>query len=379
MQQIRTAEGFESIVSVLGPFMEQTFKFNDCCEFAVVTGIMPLAKTGMLSGFNNASVRSILDAEGDEYFGFTEDEVNGLLAETGISSDKLSEIREWYDGYHFGNADVYNPYSVMMYLRNDCRTEAYWNNMTGGGMSAELLSNMNPETLLQLRDLRSGNDTRLISPIDTLITYTDVLSPTAKPSSVFSYLAMCGYLNAVRTGKIENGLPVCHIEMVNREVSIAFDSLSEKANMTESRALTAMDAVYRRDSALLKNSLESMLSGLALDRNWFQAENPTARHNRYRDIIMAYLLTPGLIAKEEIPKGYGYTDIIFDRTRDHPPVVMEIKTTVDDFVDLHSLAGEAMEQIASRKYAGEPGMEDAILVGIAIRMKTVEIQMAVHR
>ena len=110
-----------------------------------------------------------------------------------------------------------------------------------------------------------------------------------------------------------------------------------------------------------------------------QDENPTARHNRYRDIIMAFLVTPELIAREEMPKGYGYTNILFERTRDHPPVVLEIKTTVDRSCDLCTLADEAVGQIDTRCYAGEPGMEDAILVGVAIRMKTVEVQMTVRR
>lgn len=131
MQNINSEEAFKSIVSFLRPFMEQTFKLNRDCEFAVVTGIMPLAKTSMLSSFNNAKVCSIIETEGDEYFGFTEEEIVHLIKETGNPPEKLSEIREWYDGYRFGDADVYNPYSVIMYLDNDCRPLAYWNNMTG--------------------------------------------------------------------------------------------------------------------------------------------------------------------------------------------------------------------------------------------------------
>ncbi len=109
MQSIHSGAVFDDIVRFLRPFLEQTFKFNTDCEFAVVTGIMPLTKTSMLSSFNNAKVCSILETEGDEYFGFTEEEIIRLLGETGNPPDKISEIREWYDGYRFGDADVYNP------------------------------------------------------------------------------------------------------------------------------------------------------------------------------------------------------------------------------------------------------------------------------
>lgn len=105
--------------------MERSFKFNTDFEFAVIVGIMPLGRTGMLSGFNNAVVCSILETEGDRYFGFTEDEVIRLIEETGSPPEKISEAREWYCGYRFGDADVYNPYSVMMYLGHGCRPLAY--------------------------------------------------------------------------------------------------------------------------------------------------------------------------------------------------------------------------------------------------------------
>ena len=374
MQNIKSSEEFDSIVAVLRPFMEQSFKFNDNCEFAVVTGIMPLAKTSMLSGFNNASIHSILNSEGDEYFGFTEEEVSGLMSEMDIPIEKISEIREWYDGYHFGNADVYNPYSVMMYLSNGCATEAYWNNMTGGGLSNTLLSNLGAEALIELKGLREKMNSCILSPISTRIAYPDVLTPTAEPYAVYSYLAMAGYLNAVKTGKTEGGMPVCKISMVNEEVSIAFDSLAERAAEVESIAARAIDSIYDKNPAMLKKYLESMLSGLALDRNWSQDENPTSRHNRYRDVIMAYLVTPDLIAKEEMPKGYGYADIFFEKTESHPPVVMEIKTTMDRSCDLPSLACDAVRQIDMRCYAEEPGMDDAVLVGVAIRGKTVEVR-----
>ncbi|MBR2255321.1 MAG: AAA family ATPase [Candidatus Methanomethylophilaceae archaeon] len=164
VQNVRSTELFESLVGAIRPFMQQTFKFNDYIQFGFVTGIMPMAKTSMLSSFNNASICSILDERGDESFGFTEGEVSRLLEETGNPPEKMDEIREWYDGYRFEDAEVYNPYSVMLYLQTRCRPEAYWNNMTGGGLSKDLLSSMGARPLAELRRLSEEEGSTLDPP-----------------------------------------------------------------------------------------------------------------------------------------------------------------------------------------------------------------------
>jgi hypothetical protein len=371
IQDIYDPSGFEEIADELRPFMEQTFKFNDNIQFGVVTGIMPLAKTSMLSSFNNASVCSILEAEGDEYFGFTEDEVIRLLEDTGNSRDRMDEIREWYDGYHFGNADVYNPYSVILYLKNGCRPKAYWVNLTGGGISQDLVSSMGAESLNELRSVYES-DATFESVIDTTISYAEILRPGVKASSVYSYLAMAGYLKTVEMG-IAEGKSLCRISRVNKEVSYAFGSLIERASEVERLTKDVLSDVYGRDAASLGSDIEALLSGLSMDRTWMQDADPTARHNMYRDVIMAYLMTPEVLARSETPKGYGKTDIFIPRSGGDPPVVIEIKTTVDPRKDLDSLASEGLEQIRTRRYADEPGIEDAICIGIGIRMKTVRV------
>lgn len=375
IQKIHSKEQFDVIVEALGPFMEKTFKFNDDLYLGIVTGIMPLTKTSMLSSFNNASVRSILETDGDEFFGFTSDEIINLVEESGKPIEKIAEIKEWYDGYHFGDADVYNPYSVMNYLSSDCLPFAYWEKTTGGGISADLVSNMGAETLCKLKRLCEEPDYAILSPINTRISYYDAISPFVDPSVVYSYLAMTGYLKTIYTGNQKDGVPECRITIVNREVSSAFKSLVERADTIEKAAIRAIDSIYLHDELTLEEQLESMLEGISMDHTWIQDENPTARHNRYRDLIMAYLITPGFIANTEVPKGYGRTDIFFDRTEDHPPVIIEIKTTIDPDVELDSLAEEALKQIDRKYYSREPATEDAICMGVAIWMKKVKVKI----
>ncbi len=372
MQNIHSEELFESIVGFLRPFMEQTFKLNRDCEFAVVTGIMSSAKTSMLSSFNNATVCSILETDGDEYFGFTEEEIVRLIEETGNPPETLSEIKEWYDGYRFGDADVYNPYSVIMYLKNNCKPLAYWNNMTGGGMSKDLLSIMGAEALTALRGLYENKGSSFETVLDTRISYSDVLSPTVKPSVVYSYLAMAGYLKAERTGAQKDGFPVCRISMVNYEVSIAFMSLVERSAEVDRRASAVMDSIYSGNDSTLEDFLESMLNGLCLDVSWSRLD-PVSRHNRYRDVIMAYLMTPELSARAEMPKGYGFADIFFAKDGDRPAVIIEVKTTDDPQMDLSVLAEKALAQIDRKRYAEDPDSIGAVCVGLGIRQKSVEV------
>ncbi len=371
MQNIHTGTVFDDIVRFLRPFMEQTFKFNTDYEFAVVTGIMPLTKTSMLSSFNNAKVCSILETEGDEYFGFTEAEIIHLIEETGNPPEKISEIREWYDGYRFGDADVYNPYSVMMYFGNGCNPVAYWNNMTGGGMSEELVANMSSESLSALIGLYESAGSSFETALDTRISYSDVLSPVVKPSVVYSYLAMSGYLKAISTGSQEDGFPLCRVSMVNKEVSVAFKRLVDRATEIDERATNVMKCIYEKDPTTLEEFLESMLSGLCLDIGWSRLD-PVSRHNRYRDVIMAYLMTPSLSARSEIPKGYGFTDIFFERNGSRPAVIIEVKTTVDPAMDLTSLAEKALDQIDRKRYSEDPDSKGAVKVGLGIRQKSVK-------
>ena len=113
------------ILKFLADFMPATLKDNDCLQMAYITGIMQVARSGMFSGVNNLYVNNVLSTKSDERFGFTEAEVMSVLEEC-ERPDKMDEVREWYDGYHFGNADVYNPFSLMTYAQSDFIPDGCW-------------------------------------------------------------------------------------------------------------------------------------------------------------------------------------------------------------------------------------------------------------
>ena len=117
------------ILKFLADFMSATLKDNDCLQMAYITGIMQVARSGMFSGVNNLYVNNVLSTKSDERFGFTEAEVMSVLEEC-ERPDKMDEVREWYDGYHFGNADVYNPFSLMTYAQSDFIPDGCWRGPT---------------------------------------------------------------------------------------------------------------------------------------------------------------------------------------------------------------------------------------------------------
>jgi len=173
--------------------------------------------------------------------------------------------------------------------------------------------------------------------------------------------------------RVENGRPFCRVGMVDRDVACAFTALAQRAVQMASFADSAVDSIYRMDSEITKKNLQSMLFGLAMDSSWVFEDNPTARHNRYRDVIFAFISSPRTLASEEVRKGYGMTDIFIPAKDGRRPVIIEVKTTIDKGTDLGTLAEEVLGQIEDRCYADEPDIADAIRVGIGIRMKTVEV------
>lgn len=215
VRDIDSIEETRSRIGLLIPFLEQTFKFNESLKTGVVTGVFPIPTATMHGGFDNACRCTVLDKDGEEYFGFTDSEVAELLRKTGNPPEKMTEMRRWYGGYHFGDTDLYNPQSVVMYLKNGCRPEPYW-----GGDDTGLLQSLE-EPLSTLKEMRDGGNSGMLSAIRCNVTRSEVTVPSAETYTVCSYLTMAGYLRAIPTGKLEDGVPICRVEISNEETSLA--------------------------------------------------------------------------------------------------------------------------------------------------------------
>ncbi len=379
VQNISSEQEYEAVANRIRPFIEQTFKTNYSMRTGVVTGIMPLTKAGMLSGFNNPVACDIFSTEGDELFGFTEGEVEKLLRDSGNDAPgTMDEIREWYDGYRFGNADVYNPYSVVRYLQSRSRGDVsparkYWDGSTGAGMSSDLLNRMDGVALQELRSLYENPGYKVTTPLTRFLAYPDLFARDSDPAAVYSYLAMAGYLRADPTGeRLETEDELYAVGMVNREIRPAFEKLVSRAAKrgTEVR-LSLKSHMLSEDPALIRDDLQFILGGHAMDRSWSEESSGKVAHDKYKAAITAALRASGMAAGEEVPKGFGACDIFVPGNGKDRAIAVEIKTSSRSVPE--ALAEKAYKQIADKGYVSEPLDGGPVWIALGINGKRVSV------
>lgn len=359
IQEIDDSAAYDATVEVLKPFMEMTFKTNDFIRTGFVTGITSVAKAGMLSGFNNPKVCDILSTEYDEYFGFTEAEVAGLLEDAEWpDSGAMGEIREWYDGYTFGRSRVYNPFSVMRYLANR-KAKPYWDGSTKGGLSDSLLSGLDRRSLGRLAEMCEGTDRSMTTPVETVVAYSDLMRKPVEPYLVFSYLAMSGYLTAEEIGWDEDGeLPLCKVRVPNREMLLSFGRLRRRAR--EDARISLYDDIASGSSDEATLDLNLVLVAQAVDSSW--------THDTYKTLICGILALESAGPRAEIPKGLGRCDIFVPSRNGSPAIAIEVKTSSKD--SPKSLSERAMDAIVEKGYASESLDCPVMAVGIGIKVKS---------
>ena len=377
-QNIASEDAYDILIKRIRPFMEQTFKTNAHMRTGVITGIMPLMKAGMLSSFNNPKVMDVLSMEGNEHFGFTEQEVGDLLKDTGYDDPAtMGEIRDWYDGYKFGSSDIYNPYSVVKYLQSRSNDEnkparSYWDGSTGGGLSSELVSRIDGVALQELKSLYQNPESRIRTELERSISYPDLFEPDTDPKLVYSYLVMAGYLRAEPS---EDG--DYDIAMVNREIAMSFRSLVDKAAEREADVSIGLRAhMLTGDAKSIRDDLQFILGGHSMDSTWKGGcesgrASDKAAHDRYKNALCSALRASGMKAFEEFPKGLGACDIFVPGDSKHPAIVVEIKTSWSK--PPASSAATALRQIYDKGYSSEPGDENVVWIAIGISGKRVAV------
>ena len=189
-------DSYDSILDFLRGFYSSALKGNDDLGFAVVTGVMQIAKETIFSGLNNLSVNSIFSKDFDERYGFTPEEVESLCAYYG-RPEAFQEAREWYDGYRFGDAEIYNPWSVLNYVRSGFEPGLYWAGTSGNSIIDTLLDDTDERIASDLGTLANGGS------ISAEISPTVVMSDIGRRAdTIYSVMAVSGYLNAVPDGKL---------------------------------------------------------------------------------------------------------------------------------------------------------------------------------
>lgn len=196
------------------PFMESLLKTNQDYRFAIVTGVSRISKQTIFSGLNNLMEFDIFQTEYDEAFGFTESEIRGLMSESGIHPDRLDVIRSYYDGYRFGNEDIYNPFSVMRYLQSckdsNAEPKSYWVQSGDTSLITDTLSKTVPEFRDMIVSLGIPGNT-MICRIEPYLSMKDLFSPDEDvlERAVITLMVTSGYLKAVSVGgrEYETSIP----------------------------------------------------------------------------------------------------------------------------------------------------------------------------
>ena len=249
---------------------------------------MRVAKESIFSDLNNLKINSILDCRYSEYFGFTPEEVQQMAQYYGVP-EKYEELSTWYDGYRFGDTDIFNPWSVIGYFNNECIPQAFWNSTGSNDIIREILDQATPETMERLEQLMQGKS--FITHIDTNVIYPQIQQ---EPSSVYSFLLVAGYLKAIKCDQPFGGDYMCEVALPNREISFVYSKeilVQMESVIPRSSAIAVQEAIYLQDVPALQRRLEQFLMQTI---SFHDAANETFYHGlvlglcaRYRQALCA--------------------------------------------------------------------------------------------
>ena len=366
---------YDEMVNLIRSLLGNALKTNASLYFAVLTGCLRISKESIFTGLNNLKVHTISDVRYDEYFGFTNSDVDELLEFYGLSSYK-NVIREWYDGYCFGNTDVYCPWDVINYCDElraapDAEPENYWANTSGNELIRRLLKRADQSTRNEVEQLINGGN--ITKTIRQELTYREVEDSI---DNVWSVLYSTGYLTCRRRipGKqMELALP-------NREVRELFielvkDWFEERAQADSGRINRFCAAFPAEDVSTIQEMLGDYLWESISVRD--TAVRTNMKENFYHGMMLGLLRSQGSwLVKSNAETGEGYSDISI-QTPERLGIVIELKYANDG--NLEAACAEALKQIEEKKYAEglkRQGAKKIIKYGIAFCEKECMAVMA---
>ena len=373
IQQGYSCGFYDEAVLFIRNLFSGVFKDNRHLKYGFLTGILRVAKESIFSGLNNLKINSILDDKYSEYFGFTPEEVKEMAAYYGVS-DHYTEICDWYDGYRFGNTEIFNPWSVVNYFSNAFRPGPYWLSTGSNDVIGEILSLADEEIFERLHALLQRES--FLTYVDTSVIYPQIQK---NPSSIYSFLLVAGYLKAEETSYAPSGDFLCRVSLPNKEISFVYNKeiLSKlEPIVPQSLAISIQEAVYRNDVPRLKLLLEKLLRESV-------SYYDTAKEAFYHGLILGLcvLFSDRFTVTSNRESGEGRYDIqLMPRNAGDPGFIFELKAEKDCTAEeLKALADHALKQISEKKYDAEMksrGVQTIVRYGAAFSGKSVEISMA---
>lgn len=373
IQQGHNSGFYDTVINFMRNLFSGGLKDNPHLSYGFLTGILRVAKESIFSGLNNLKVNSILDERYSEYFGFTSAEVREMAKYYG-KLNKYLELRDWYDGYRFGNTEIYNPWSVIGYFSNNCKPRAYWQSTGSNDIIREVLASATPEIMERLELLMKGQS--FVTHVDTSVIYPQIQSD---PSSIYSFLLVAGYLKAVRCDQSIGEDYMCEVAIPNKEISYVYSKeiLSQFDSIIPRSASTALqEAIFQFDTVALQNTLENFLLQAI---SFHDAANEAFYHGLVLGMCAAMDGSYRITSNRE--SGEGRYDIqMMPLQAGLPGVIIELKAgRACSEEQLENLAQEALSQINNRRYSVEMhalGISDIIKIGVAFCGKNAKISAA---
>lgn len=367
IQQGHTCNFYPEIVNFMRNFFSGGLKDNPHLAFGFLTGILRVAKESIFSGMNNLKTYSILDDGYSSYFGFTEKEVKDMLRYYG-KDDKYNELSEWYDGYRFGNTEIFNPWSVINYISDNCFPKAFWQSTGSNEIIGEIIQTATPEITKDLYKLLCGE--KIAAYIDTGVIYPEVQN---NPYSIYSFLLVAGYLKVANIYPQSDGNFMCDVAIPNKEITFVYEKEVLNRTNQNSLAISISQAIFSKDTQKLQSLLEDFMvkSISSIDG---------ANEGFYHGMMLGLCAILGNRYKirSNRESGLGRFDIqLMPLTKGMPGFIFEFKHTKDEHADLSALADSALQQIEAKKYDTELRdnvVNSIISIGIAFRGKSAVVR-----
>lgn len=373
IQEGYSKDFYDEIIGFMRNFFSGAFKDNKNLTYGFLTGILRVAQESIFSGLNNLTVNSVMDEVYDQFFGFTASEVRDMLEYYGIAG-KEEELKNWYDGYLFGSAEIYNPWSVINYISKGCVPQAYWVNTGKNEILEDVLKIATDDITEKLYSLLQGE--RVIARIDQNVVYRSL---SEDPENIYSLLLVAGYLRISKKELQADGSYLCEVSIPNREIAAVYKSeilshFVQIGAITRTTANKIAESLYANEHRKLQQAIAEYMDKSI---SFYDAGAEGFYHGLVLGLIALMDNQYKIMSNRE--SGDGRYDIsLIPRESRYPGIIMELKWKKDLSSDeLSELAEEALAQIDENRYDAEmkaDGIRDILKFGIAFSGKKVNVK-----
>lgn len=352
LQKVYMQGYYDKMVLLISSLFGNVLKTNEILAFAVLTGCLRIAKESIFTGLNNFSVYSITDEDFDESFGFTDNEVREMLGYYRLEGH-FGDVKEWYDGYHFGNADIYCPWDVVNYCRDhvrntNARVKNYWMNTSGNDVIDNLIDGMDqPDSLIKDELERLVNGDYVDRDVNEMITYKDLY---ANADNLWSTLFMTGYLTQRgRVGDSRYRLAIPNREIQNVMINRILSRFKQEVSGNRELLGKFCEAMLRDDACSVEHLLAEYMAKTVSIRDSFVK---SLQENFYHGLLLGIFgYQAGWSAESNRESGDGFSDIMI-RARENDlitGIVIELKYSKSES-GLERDCRDALNQINTRNY-----------------------------